>query len=230
MVSKIFAIEQHSLPAFCLSGRLLEAVDGVVVHYFSACNVDSKNMFELDACYNLMLDLNRPKDEREFYMRDDRWPNERYYASAHYFIGRDGTIWQLTGSSIECYHAGTSMFNDRWDCNKWTIGIELIGHQYSQFSRDQYYALAQLLNDLEHQYRFPRTNVVGHDLVRHNAIEAGRKAKPKYDPTGRRDGQGDNFDWFYLGKIWNDIKPNSAGVATVDDLDALLAADPLTKE
>ena len=50
------------LPEYCYSGRELEALDGVVVHYFSGKNVDPDNQFDLEVCRNLFLDLNRAKD------------------------------------------------------------------------------------------------------------------------------------------------------------------------
>ena len=37
-----------------------------------------------------------------------------------------------------------------------------------------------------------------------------------------------NFDWFYLGKMWNDAKENPAGVAGLEDLDDIIEADPLS--
>lgn len=223
-------IEHRPLPNYCYSGRELEAVDGVVVHYFSARNVeDEDHKFDLDCCYNLFLDLNRPKAERERYMRGDAWPENRMYASAHFLIGRGGEVVQLLDTTLQAYHAGASVLDGRWHCNRWTLGVELVGDQHSGFSREQYLALVELLLDLEEKHGFPRENVVGHDYVRWQAIQAngvGNKQKYKYDPSGRRDGQGDNFDWYYLGKLWNDRRANPAGVNGLEDLDGVLQADP----
>ena len=216
------------LPEYCTSGRDLEALDGVVVHYFSGRNVDLDNQFDLLVCRNLFLDLNRPKAERQFYMRERKWPDGKMYASAHALIGRDGEIWKLVEFDKQAYHAGASILNGRANCNRWTLGIELVGTIDSGFAREQYTSLVNLLVDLEAKHGFPRENVAGHDTVRHAAIEAGSNKRPKYDPSGRKDGQGDNFDWFYVGKMWNDIKKNPAGVAGLDDLDEIIKSDPLS--
>lgn len=214
------------LPDYCISGRALESVDGVVVHYFSAKNVDIAKAFDLHVCRALFLDLNRARDKRERYMLDNKWPDHRMYASAHVMIGREGEVWKLVEFDKQAYHAGASIMNGRANCNRWTLGIELIGAQDSGFSKAQYVALVDLLIDLEARYGFSRDNVQGHDRVRWAAIDEGSDKRPKYDPSGRKDGNGDNFDWFYLGKLWNDKVPNPAGTNTLADLDATLSADP----
>lgn len=221
-------MDNKLLPDYCISGRTLEAVDGVVVHYFSGRNVDPEHQFELQVCWNLFLDLNRPMNEREFYMQGGNWKAERMYASAHILIAREGEVWKLVEFDKQAYHAGASMLGDRSHCNRWTLGVELIGSQNSGFSKAQYSALVELLASLEEQYGFPRENVAGHDHVRWAAIQAGSKKRPKYDPSGRKDGEGDNFDWFYVGKMWNDIKENPAGVAGLDRLDEIIEEDPLS--
>ena len=219
-------MDRKPLPDYCIPNRPLEALDGAVVHYFSAKNVDPDNAFNMHACLDLFKDLNRPRSERESYMREDSWPSSRMYASAHVLIGRTGTVWKLVDFEQQAYHAGASILNGRQACNRWTLGIELVGHQSSGFSREQYQALAELILTLESDHGMPRDNVAGHDHVRWAAIQAGSPAKKKYDPSGRFDGNGDNFDWYYLGKLMNDIKPNPTGTNTLADLDATLAADP----
>ncbi len=213
-----------TLPPYCIPGRPLTEVGGVVVHYFSAKNVAESEMFDPEVCFNLFLDLNRAKVDREFYLLEDNWQEGRMYASAHTMIDRDGVIWRLIPFTLEAWHAGASMLNGRSNCNRWTLGIELLGTQTSGFTRVQYEVLSQLLIDLENEHGYDRENVKGHDAVRHAAIQAGAKKPPKYDPSGRRDGKGNNFDWYYLGKMMNDIKENPAGVAGLDDLDAVIEA------
>lgn len=215
------------LPDFCISGRELDSVDGVVVHYFSGKNVDLEHQFELQVCRDLFLDLNRPKIDRELYMTAEHWPDGRMYASAHLLVGRDGETWKLVEYDRQAYHAGASVMNGRRGCNRFTLGVELVGTQDSGFTRAQYTTLVEILLELEQDHGFPRDHVQGHDTVRWAAIEAGQTDKrPKYDPSGRKDGQGDNFDWFYLGKLWNDAAPNPAGTVSLEDLPAVLEADP----
>lgn len=222
-------MHSKSLPTYCIPGRRLEAVDGAILHYFSAKNVDPDNRFNLEVCRNLLLDLNRPREHRQRYMLTDNWPEGRMYASAHLLIGREGEVWRLVEYDQQAYHAGASYLNGRQQCNRWTLGIELLGDHESGFSRAQYVALADLLVDLEAEFNFSRENVAGHDFVRWAAIARGSTKRPKYDPSGRKDGRGDNFDWFYLGKLWNDREPNPAGVVGVEQLDTVLAADPLSQ-
>lgn len=218
------------LPQFCLPKRPLKSVAGVVVHYFSAKNVQPDDPFDLHACRNLMIDLNRKRADREHYMLGGKWPVDRMHASAHIFIGRAGEVWKLAEFDQQAYHAGPSLLNNRKNCNTWTLGIELIGDQHSRFSREQYLALVDVLIDIERRYNISRRNVAGHDSVRHAAIEAhpDRGYRYKYDPSGRKDGQGNNFDWHYLGKLWNDRVINPEGVNSIKDLDAVLRADPLS--
>lgn len=193
------------LPAFCISGRPLKPA-GIVVHYFSGKNVDPEHALELEVCRNLFLDLNRPKAARELYMQGAKWPTERMYASAHLLVSREGEVWKLVEYDKQAYHAGASILLGRPNCNAWTIGIELLGTITSKFTREQYNVLAQLVVELTARYRIPADAVAGHDTVRHAAIGAGLTTKKKYDPSGRHDGQGDNFDWWYLGKLCNDLR------------------------
>ena len=185
------------LPEYCTSGRDLVELAGVVIHYFSAKNVDPERIYDLDTCRRLFLDLNRPKSEREWFMKADNWPDARMYASAHLLIGRDGETWRLVEYDKQAYHAGASILNGRKNCNAWTIGIELVGTQSSGFTEAQYKQLAELLKEFD----VPVANVAGHDSVRWAAIQAGSDKRPKYDPSGRKDGQGDNFDWNYLNEL-----------------------------
>jgi len=190
------------LPDFCTSGRKLEALDGVIIHYFSGRNVDLENQFDLTVCRNLFLDLNRSKSERQTYMLEDKWPTARMFASAHVLIGREGEVWKLVELDRQAYHAGASVLNGRASCNRWTLGVELVGTVDSGFSQAQYEALAGLLASLQAEHGFTRENVSGHDTVRWAAIQAGSDKRAKYDPSGRKDGLGDNFDWSYLHDLW----------------------------
>ena len=220
-------MRSQALPAYCYSGHPLVAVDGVIVHYFSGQNVEPDDPFNLHVCRNLFLDLNRHRKARQFYMKGDNWPAGRMYASAHILIGREAEVIKLIEFDKQAYHAGASLLNGRPWCNRWCLGVELVGTQTSGFTRAQYVALVDLLIDLERDYGIPRENVAGHDAVRWAAIQAGGKQrKYKYDPSGRKDGTGHNFDWFYLGKLWNDRVPNPAGTDGLDRLPAILDADP----
>ena len=204
-------ITKRLLPSYCISGRSLESVDGVILHYFSARNVDKPNEFDLEACFDLFNDLNQPIHHRSRYMTDKPWGKPRMYASAHFLVGREGEVWQLVELNKQAYHAGASILKGRENCNTWTLGIELIGHQHSGFTGEQYQSLASLLADLEEKYKFPLENIAGHDQVRYNAMQKRHTLKAKYDPSGRKDGKGDNFDWSRLYQLLDQQKTEEVG-------------------
>ena len=164
----------------------------MVVHWFSCSNVDPDHVHDMQCCWNLFCDLNRARRDREWYMLQE--PEDRMYASAHALIGRDGEVWKLVEFDLQAYHAGRSIMNGREHCNRWTIGVELVGGPRTGFTHEQYDALAQLCNELGVEKEW----IAGHDSVRHAAIQAGKATKRKNDPSGRSDGMGSNFDWDHL--------------------------------
>lgn len=210
-------MKSRQLPPYCIPGRPLEEVAGVVVHYFSAKNVErGDRRFDLEVCRNLFLDLNRPRERRQFYMQSDAWPAGRMYASAHVLIGRDGETWKLVEFDQEAWHAGASILNGRSGCNRFTIGVELVGTNTSGFELVQYRRLAELLVELEDRHGFPPENIAGHDEVRWAAIEAGLTNKAKYDPSGRKDGRGGNFEWGYLRRLMVECREERESAKTAN--------------
>lgn len=56
-----------------------------------------------------------------------RWfKNPEAKVSAHYVIGRDGTIVRMVPEEKKAYHAGRSEWNVQKDVNRFSIGIELV--------------------------------------------------------------------------------------------------------
>lgn len=47
-------------------------------------------------------------------------------ASAHVVVGRNGVITQLVPFNQQAWHAGKSVYNGRENCNRFTIGIEIV--------------------------------------------------------------------------------------------------------
>lgn len=188
-------MKSKKLPSFCLPSRKLNDIGGVIIHYFSAKNVDPDRWADMLICRRLFIDLNREKIDREWYMKGSAWPDERMYASAHVLIGRDGASWQLADFTDQAYHAGYSMLNGRQSCNQWTLGVELVGTSDSGFTDEQYAELARFLIRVFSDYGLDMNDVAGHDEVRNNVIKAGVVAPAKFDPSGLADGTGDNFNW-----------------------------------
>lgn len=101
--------------------------------------------------------------------------------SAHYLIGRDGTIYQLVQDEMAAWHAGKSSLHGDEAVNSRSIGIELThsGDNATPFPEAQYGALEALLLYLVQRYGVKPENLVGH-----RDVAPDRKVDPA-----------DSFDW-----------------------------------
>ncbi len=97
--------------------------------------------------------------------------------SAHFYIRRDGQLWQFVSCDDRAWHAGQSAYRGRSNCNDDSIGIELEGLEGQLFEDAQYQGLITLCQDLRHCY--PVAHIAGHEH-----IAPGRKLDP-----------GPGFDW-----------------------------------
>ena len=97
--------------------------------------------------------------------------------SAHFYIQRDGALWQFVSGDARAWHAGASCHRGRPNCNDYSIGIELEGLEGGVFDAAQYDRLARLCQDL--RMRYPIEAIAGHEH-----IAPGRKLDP-----------GPGFDW-----------------------------------
>ncbi len=102
---------------------------------------------------------------------------EGMQVSAHFYIRRHGELQQFVSTLDRAWHAGTSCYRGRSNCNDHSIGIELEGLEGGPFEDSQYETLAGLCAALLQQY--PITDIAGHEH-----IAPGRKADP-----------GPGFDW-----------------------------------
>ena len=102
---------------------------------------------------------------------------ESYGVSAHYLIDRSGGIYQLVEDKNIAYHAGASKMPDgRKDVNNFSIGIEMINKEDTQFTKAQYEAVNMLIAMLKKKYGIKY-------IVGHSDIAPARKTDPW------------NFDW-----------------------------------
>lgn len=115
------------------------------------------------------------------------WEAHPYYqqirglqVSAHFYIRRDGTLWQFVSCDERAWHAGRSCWRGRENCNDDSIGVELEGLEGDTFEAAQYESLAQLCQTLAQRY--PIAHIAGHEHV-----APGRKQDP-----------GPGFDWARL--------------------------------
>ena len=99
--------------------------------------------------------------------------NSAREVSAHYLIGRDGTIYYLVDELARAWHAGHSYWAGNTDVNSASIGIELDNNGDEPFSDAQITVLLALLADLKARYRIPAANFLGH-----GDVAPRRKADP----------------------------------------------------
>ena len=100
--------------------------------------------------------------------------------SSHFFIARNGALWQFVACGDRAWHAGESAYRGRSQCNDDSIGIELEGLEGSAFEAPQYETLASLCAALLQAW--PIAHIAGHEH-----IAPGRKRDP-----------GPGFDWLLL--------------------------------
>lgn len=85
--------------------------------------------------------------------------------SAHYLVGRDGTVIQLVDENRRAWHAGKSWWGGSTDLNSASIGIELDNTGEEIFAEAQIAALLTLLDELRIRYRIPWFNYLAHGDV-----------------------------------------------------------------
>lgn len=103
--------------------------------------------------------------------------------SSHFLIRRDGTLIQFVSCLDRAWHAGTSCWCGRTQCNDFSIGIELEGSDFEAFEAIQYEKLNLLIHALRKSY--PIKGITGH-----SDIAPGRKTDP-----------GPFFDWRQLNDV-----------------------------
>jgi len=100
--------------------------------------------------------------------------------SSHFYVRRNGELWQFVSCDDRAWHAGVSTWRGRGNCNDDSIGIELEGLEGQHFEEPQYETLASLCAAIA--LHFPVAYIAGHEH-----IAPGRKQDP-----------GAGFDWRLL--------------------------------
>lgn len=100
--------------------------------------------------------------------------------SSHFYVRRNGDLWQFVSCDKRAWHAGKSAHLGRENCNDFSVGVELEGLEGDTFEAAQYETLQALLPAIAQHY--PIRSVAGHEH-----IAPGRKIDP-----------GPGFDWAYL--------------------------------
>ena len=130
-------------------------------------------------------------------------PNEHQFfaeichlrVASHLLIRRCGEIVQYVPFHKRAFHAGISTFHGKERCNDFSIGIELEGSDYVEFTEQQYFVLIGVIKTLCLYY--PKLD---HKMITgHQNIAPGRKTDP-----------GPFFCWERLGDVFKVELPAQA--------------------
>lgn len=105
--------------------------------------------------------------------------------SSHVFIERDGALTQFVNFNDRAWHAGKSCYQERSNCNDFSIGIELEGTDELPYTNEQYQSLVALAKALMCEY----PQITPYRITGHEYIAPRRKTDPGYA-----------FDWQRLFK------------------------------
>lgn len=124
---------------------------------FVTRNPAAINTVVVHSCYNPGTGERYSVDKMLKILRKDK-------VVTHYLIDRQGKIYRLVPEHRVAYHAGVSRMPDgRTDVNRFSVGVELLGHPSDTFTDAQYDALLQLLRDI--RTRLPIRYIKGHGEV-----------------------------------------------------------------
>jgi AmpD protein len=115
---------------------------------------------------------------QQLFMNTLDWDAHPYYqsirglaVSSHFYVRRNGDLWQFVSCDDRAWHAGASRYRGRDNCNDDSIGIELEGMEGGEFEAAQYETLAGLCAAIPQRY--PVQHIAGHEH-----IAPGRKSDP----------------------------------------------------
>ena len=78
----------------------------------------------------------------------------------HFCVTEDGTVYRIVDRDREAFHAGRSMWNGKEDVDKFSVGIECVGHHDKPMGDVQLNAIRSLVKELQAMYRIDRKSVV----------------------------------------------------------------------
>ncbi|WP_339136412.1 MAG: N-acetylmuramoyl-L-alanine amidase [Candidatus Electrothrix sp. GW3-4] len=117
--------------------------------------------------------MHNPEAKNRFFALSCKECLDKHGVSSHYLIDLNGTVWQLVSEEKKAWHAGISTMPEdgREGVNDFSIGIELISSEDTDFTEAQYQALALLTKEI--LSRHPLQYIYGHCDV-----APGRKTDP----------------------------------------------------
>ena len=159
-------------------------IEGVTFH--SSPNFDSRPK-DTDISLIVIHSISLPPGKyggneiKDFFLNELDTSNHEYFesiknlkVSSHIVIKRTGEILQFVPFNKRAWHAGISSYLGKENCNDYSIGIELEGTDYSEFTDEQYNSLKNLTSALIRSY----PNLSEDRLVGHSDIAPGRKSDP----------------------------------------------------
>ena len=118
--------------------------------------------------------------------------------SAHFVVGKDGSIVQQVSTFERAWHAGVSRDHlGRTNLNNSTIGIEMVnvGDGKDPWTKEQVECVGFLIGELKR--RFPTIKyITSHEFI---AVPRGRKPDPKNFPWNELDAHGLEL-WYDMAK------------------------------
>jgi N-acetyl-anhydromuramyl-L-alanine amidase AmpD len=152
-------VSMYVKQGFCVPAKERK-VEAIIIH--SVYNANSADPFSI---YGIL---------KEF---------SHYGVSAHYLIGRDGSVYNLVKEENISYHAGQSILPDgSRNVNSKSIGIEVVTNLNSSPTEAQYQALAILVQEIKMRHNIKY-------ILGHSDIARERKSDPW------------NFDWQKLRSL-----------------------------
>ena len=86
--------------------------------------------------------------------------------SSHFLIQRTGNLKQYVSTEKRAWHAGVSIYDNKENCNDFSIGIELEGTENSKYEKNQYQTLIKLTHALMNEYpSITKERIVGHSDI-----------------------------------------------------------------
>lgn len=88
-------------------------------------------------------------------------------ASAHYFVGHEGEVWQCVADTDIAWHCGANVYKHPYCRNTNSIGIELccrknLSNGTWYFEEQTVKAATELVKELMKKYNIPASNVIRH--------------------------------------------------------------------
>lgn len=173
--------------------------------------------------------------------------NCQYYAggdrsaSAHYFVGFDGEIWQSVEDADIAWHCGASSYKHGECRNANSIGIEMCVRKQNTASlgatdKDWYFenetveAAVELTRCLMEKYGVPASNVIRHydvtgkvcpnPYVYNTMGHTWEEFKRKISSGSTASGGTDAKQLFHVRKSWKDVKSQLGAYSSLDNAKA----------